>query len=116
MAINYDLAAEGGAKIIGDGGEDTAGVLRVSTAANTIPAITIGRSVNGSVSQAALKFEGTSLASGALMQFAGGFISLTSVVLTSVANTDYAIPVVVGGEQRYIPLFKAAALIGGATF
>jgi hypothetical protein len=79
-------------------------------------AVVIGRTVNGCVSIAPLKFLGTSGASTALMQFAGGFISLTSLVLTSVANFDYALPVVVGGEQRYIPLIKGAGLIGGAAF
>jgi uncharacterized membrane protein YjfL (UPF0719 family) len=79
-------------------------------------AVVIGRSVNGCVSIAPLKFLGTSGASLALMQFAGGFISLTSLVLTTVANFDYALPVVVGGEQRYIPLIKGAGLVGGAAF
>ena len=116
MAVNYDLASEGGAKIIGDGGEDSAGVVVFKTASTTIPALSVGRTLNGSATYAALNFLGTSVASGALMRFEGSFISLTSVVLTTVANTDYALPVVVGGELRYIPLFKGAALIGGAAF
>jgi len=80
-------------------------------------AVVIGRTVNGCVSIAPLKFLGTSGASLALMQFAGGFISLTSInYVAGGMNTDYALPVVVGGEQRYIPLLKGAALLGGATF
>lgn len=116
MALNVDLASEGGVKILGDGGEDVVGVALVRTAAANIPALSVGRSVAGSQSVAALNIEGSSLASGALIKFAGGFISLTSVVLTTVANTDYAIPVQVGLETRYIPVFKAAALVGGAAF
>lgn len=116
MAVNYDLASEGGGKILGDGGEDSVGVLLVKSASATKPALNVGKSINGSATYAALNFLGTSVASGALMRFEGSFISLTSVVLTTVANTDYALPVVVGGELRYIPLFKAAALIGGAKF
>jgi hypothetical protein len=80
-------------------------------------AVVIGRTVNGCVSIAPLRFLGTSGASLALIQFAGGFISLTSVnYVAGGMNTDYALPIVVGGEQRYIPLVKAAALLGGATF
>lgn len=88
----------------------------IRSGASAYPAITIGKTINGSATQAALNFLGTSVASGAVMRFEGSFISLTSVVLTTVANTDYALPVVVGGELRYIPLFKGAALIGGAAF
>jgi dolichol kinase len=116
MPINIDSASEGGFKILGDGGEDAAGVAVIKTAHATTPALSVGRSINGSATVAAVQFLGTSVASGAILGFGGGFISLTSVVLTTVANTDYAIPVQVGLQMRYIPLFKAAALIGGATF
>lgn len=127
MPLNIDLASEGGLKVYGDGGEDSVGVLHVKTAGTmpaiqastgvaATPAISIARSVAGSQTVAALQIEGSSLASGALINFKGGFISTTSVVLTTVANTDYVIPVQVGLETRYIPLFKAAAIIGGATF
>jgi hypothetical protein len=56
------------------------------------------------------------MASGALVEFTGGFISATSVVLTTVANTDYVIPVQIGLETRYSPVFKAAAVVGAAAF
>ena len=80
-------------------------------------AVIIGRSVNGCVTIAPLKFLGTSGASLALMQFAGGFISLVSInYVAGGLLSDYALPVVVGGEQRYIPLLKGTALLGGATF
>lgn len=115
MAINYDLASEGGAKIYGDGGEDSVGVLHVKTA-GSVPAVHVARSAAGSQTIGILAVGGSSMASGALIEFKGGFISTTSVVLTTVANTDYCIPVQVGLETRYIPLFKAAALIGGAAF
>lgn len=115
MPVNYDLASEGGAKIYGDGGEDAVGVLHVKTA-GALPAIQASRSALGSQTIGILRLGGSSMASGALIEFAGGFISLTSTVLTTVANTDYAIPVQIGLETRYIPVFKAAALVGGATF
>jgi hypothetical protein len=81
-------------------------------------AVIIGRTVKGCVSIAPLKFLGTSGASLALMQFAGGFISCTSVSLAASAGTvlDYVLPVVVGGEIRGIPLVNLSAITGGATF
>lgn len=121
MSINYDYASEGGAKIIGDGGEDAVGVLFVSTATPSIPSIgtnqlKVARTYAGSQTVAAFQIGGSSLASGALIEFKGGFVSCTSIVLTSVANTDYCIPIQVGLETRYIPTFKAAAIVGGAAF
>lgn len=114
MALNTDLANEGGLQVIGDGGE-TNGVLQVKTG-GSVNALVVGKTAVGVQTIAALKINGSSLASGALIEFGGGFISLTSVVLTTVANTDYAIPVQIGLETRYIPVFKAAALVGGAAF
>jgi hypothetical protein len=78
-------------------------------------AVEFGRTVNGTASVAPVLFAGASAASGAVMGFTG-CISLTSVVLTTVANTDYAIPVEINGEARYIPVFKKEALIGAAVF
>lgn len=114
MALNVDLANEGGLQVIGDGGE-TNGVFQIKTA-GAVPALVVGRSGAGSQTIGILKLNGSSMASGALMEFGGGFISVTSVVLTSVANTDYVIPVQIGLETRYIPVFKAAAVIGSAAF
>ena len=78
-------------------------------------AFEVGRTVNGTASVAPILLTGASAASGAIIGFSG-CISLTSVVLTTVANTDYAIPVEINGEARYIPVFKAAALVGAAAF
>jgi hypothetical protein len=86
------------------------------SASSIAPALYINHTVNSVQTVAPLRFAGTSVASAAILEFQGGFISCTSTVLTSVANTDYAIPVQVGLETRYIPLFKAAAIIGGAAF
>jgi hypothetical protein len=80
-------------------------------------AVVIGRTVKGCVTIAPLKFLGTSGASLSLMQFDGGFISCTSINFVAGGMlVDYALPVVVGGEQRYIPLVQGGALLGGATF
>jgi len=73
--------------------------------------------VVGNMSIGVLKVVGNSVASGAALEFSNkAFASITSVVLTTVANTDYAIPVQVGLETRWIPCFKAAALVGTAAF
>jgi len=115
MPLNLDLANEGGVQIIGDGGENPAGVVQFRTA-GAMPALNLGRTATGSQTVGILRFGGSSMASGALMEFTGGFISVTSIVLTTVANVDFVIPVQVGLETRYIPVFKTAAVVGAATF
>ena len=114
MAYLYNLDATYGASITGD--TTAAPALTVKNGAAANPVISIARNAAGSQTIGLMKLGGSSLASGALMEFGGGFISCTSVVLTTVANTDYCIPVQVGLETRYIPTFKAAAIIGGAAF
>lgn len=125
--IIYDLDNAGGGQIIG---EDSAGAptleiksktatypaLQLKTSAAAGNALVVGKTANSSLTVASLKFLGTSAASAAIMQFAGGMISCTSILFTSAANFDYAIPVVVGGEVRYIPLCTGAAISGGAAF
>ena len=88
----------------------------IQSTATTSPAVTFGRTVNGGATIGVVQFAGTSVASGAIMGFKGGFVSCTSIVLTSVANFDYVLPVEVNGVVRYIPLVGAAGVIGGATF
>ena len=71
----------------------------------------------GNMSIGVLRVQGNSVASGAVLEFTQkGFVSITSVILTTVANTDYAIRVQVGLETRWIPLFKDAAIFGAAAF
>ena len=113
MALLAELANEYGVRIIGDGGEDTS-VAIVRSAANTLPALQIGRTVNGTASLAPLRIEGGSAASAAVLGFRSA-ISVTSIILTSAAQFDYAVAVEVNGEARYIPLIKAAGLIGAAA-
>ena len=80
-------------------------------------ALSVRKTIPGNMSVGTLRISGNSLASGAVLEFyEKGFVSITSVVLTTVANTDYAIRVQVGLETRWIPLFKDAALFGTATF
>lgn len=112
----YDLDNEYGARIIGDGGESSVGTLQVRSGAAATPALYISRAAAGSPTIAPLRIAGTSAASAALIGFGGGFISLTSVILTTAAHFDYAVPVEVGNVQRYIPLVAAGGLVGGAAF
>ena len=92
-------------------------VPTIESASTTAAALTVRKTVPGNMSIGTLRISGNSLASGAVLEFyEKGFASITSVVLTTVANTDYAIRIQVGTETRWIPLFKDAAIIGAATF
>ena len=79
--------------------------------------VLVRQNVVGNMSIEVLRVQGNSVASGAVLEFTNkGFISITSVVLTTVANTDYAIRVQVGNQTRWIPLFKDAGIVGTAAF
>lgn len=140
MANLINLDAESGADLIGDDAQPAVafrntstgpglrsyGLVNTSTASvdilnaysqsATSPA-GIFSQVVGNMSIGILRIAGNSVASGAAIEFSNkAFASITSVVLTTVANTDYAIRVQVGLETRWIPLFKDAAIIGAAAF
>lgn len=125
MANLVNLYAETGADMIGDDAQPTLTLNNTSTGADvrvgivesTGEGVLVRRAEAGSQTVGVLRIQGQSIASGAAIEFTTkSFISITSTVLTTVANTDYAIPVQIGLETRYIPAFKAAALIGGAAF
>ncbi len=99
-----------------DSSSTTAGAGDFRSSASIGPALVVGRTVNGSPTVGALQFLGTSVASGAILGFKGGFISLTSIILTTAAHFDYALPVEVNGVQRYIPLVAATGISGAAAF
>ena len=95
---------------------DILNTTRIDSASATVPVL-VRQTAVGNMSIGVLQIQGNSVASGAVLEFTNkGFQSITSVVLTSVANTDYAIRVAVGNQVRWIPLFKDAAIIGGAAF
>jgi len=145
----YDLDNEYGARIIGDGEEETAALeinslakpaiaiystasaapldvmsltagnsfgARFRSAVTTSRAVVIGRTVASSTTVAPLLFTNPSAASAAIFEVAAGFISCTSVVLTTVANFDYVVPISLNGNIRYIPTLAAAGIVGGAKF
>lgn len=127
MANLINLNAESGANMIGDDAVATLTLDNSSTGADialnivestsATDGVRVRQGVVGNMSIGVLKIVGNSVASGAMLEFSNkGFISITSVVLTTVANTDYAIRVQVGAETRWIPCFKDAAMIGSAAF
>lgn len=113
MSNIFNLVGESGADFVGDDSQPAFAFKNSSTG----QALSLNGGV-GNQTVAPLRIFGNSMASGVAIEFQGkgSFISITSVVLTTVANTDYAIPVQVGLETRYIPVYKAAAIVGGAAF
>ena len=141
MSNLINLNAEAGADLIGDDAQPAVtfkntstgpglrsyGMVNLSTASvdilhaasqsATSPCGVFIQAVVVNMSIGVLRIVGNSVASGAVLEFSQkGFASITSVILTTVANTDYAIRVQVGLETRWIPLFKDAALFGTAAF
>ena len=120
MAFTHDLDNEYGGRIIGDGGEDPAhGSLHVTTA-GAAPAVLVGRTAAGLTSVAPFRIQGTSLASGAVMGFGGGFISVTSILGIGATGAaiafDYILPVELNGVMRGIPLTSLPSIPGAAAF
>ena len=127
MSDLVNLHAESGRDIIGDDTTPTLSLSNSSTGAdldlNTIQSssategVAVQQSVVGNLSIGVLKIVGNSVASGAAIEFSNkAFVSITSIILTSVANCDYVVRVQVGNVTRWIPLFKDAALDGEAAF
>ena len=119
MPVIYDLDNEYGARIIGDGGEDT-NLVEFRSGATAIPALAVTRSVQGSVTVAPLRIAGTSAASAAVLGFGGGFISVTSIlgIAATGAGLGFSkvIPVELAGVMYGIPVTSLASLTGAATF
>lgn len=95
------------------------GSLFQSTAA-TAPALTVGRTVVGGQTIAALRIAHNSAASGAVLGFGGGFISVSSILGIGVTGAaiafDYLLPVELNGVVRAIPLTSLASIPGAAAF
>ena len=130
MANIINLNAEIGANYIGDDAQpaltftnsSTGPGLSVDKLIVTSTATITGGSFaqstvgGGTVTVSPLALTPSALASAPAMSVTtGGYASITSIVLTTVANTDYAIRVWVAGQPRWIPAFKDAALVGTAA-
>jgi len=129
MANTVNLDAEEGANIIGDDAEPTLALRNTSTAPGlrvygvvatstaSIDAAVLGAGGNLSIAPARIIGGGASFPALSVETF--GFASITSTVLTTVANTDFALRVKVGtgtdDQFRWIPVFKDAAMIGTAA-
>lgn len=125
MANIINLDAEVGANYIGDDAQPALSITNSSTG----PGLSVDKllvtstasiggfaALAGTVTVSPLSLTPSALASApALSVSTGGYASITSVVLTTVANTDYAIRVWVAGQPRWIPAFKDAALVGTAA-
>lgn len=108
-----NIDAETGANFIGDDAQPSLTMDNSSTGY----ALSIQRRAGSNATIAPLHVKGSANASAPVLEVTtSGFASITSVVLTSVANTDYAIRVWVGGQPRWIPCFKDAAMIGAAAY
>ena len=116
MPILYNLDDEGGGQILGDA-DTTNATLRLSSLATTNNLLEITRDVVSSPTIALIKFGPVSAASAPAMEFTtGSFVSVTSVVLTTVANIKGAVRVKVGNVNYWIPLVLDAGLVGAGAF
>lgn len=110
----YDLDNEYGGKIISD--SDTPGAaLEIQGGVATQPVLTAAHKVVGSMTVAPVQISVPSRASGAVLKVSAGFVSVTSILLASAAHVDYVIPVQVGLETRYIPVWAAGGVVGAAA-
>ena len=91
----------------------------VSTSTASIDVAEVGQFEGGNVSIATMRIVSSGASEPGLSVESGAFASITSTILTTVANTDFAIRVKVGGgtddQFRWIPLFKDAAIVGAAA-
>jgi len=119
MAMIYDLSNEYGGKIISD--SDTPGAaLTVEGGVLANNSLTVRKTGVGSPTVAPFRIDHTSVASGAVIQFGGGFISVASVLGIGATGAglgfDYVLPVSVNGVMRGIPLTSLASLFTAAAF
>lgn len=98
-------------------GLEVHGLVLASTA--SIDVAVIGTIEGGNVSIGTAVIVGSTASAPAIEIRSFGFASITSTVLTTVANTDFALRVKVGlgtdDQFRWIPLYKDAAIIGAAA-
>jgi len=81
-------------------------------------ALEIGRTVAGSPTVALMRFGTLSAASAPYFEFSpgGGYVSVTSIVLTTVANFIGAVRVKVGSSYGWLPVIADAGLVGAGAF
>ncbi len=86
----------------------------------TSVAATFDKTFSGSPTIGTIRIGHTSTASGAVIGFGGGFISVTSILGTAATGAaiafDYVLPVELNGIVRGIPLTSLLSLPGAAVF
>ena len=105
-------------KNIGTGpGLRAEGLVATSTA--SIDVARIQQVQGGNLSIATMRIVSSGASEPGISIESGAFASITSTVLTTVANTDFAIRVKIGtgtdDQFRWIPVYKDAALVGAAA-
>lgn len=100
------------------GGNTIAPLARFISSASAGNALLIGRGVAASPTVPMMVFGHVSAASAPVMEFipGGGWVSITSVVLTTVSNFNGAIRIKVGTGYHWIPTLLDAGLVGAGAF
>ena len=102
------------------GGASSAGTVQLRSVGAGVPALLVSRSVVGASTIGTLRVAHNSVASGAVLGFGGGFISVTSILGIGVTGAaiafDYLLPVELNGVVRGIPLTSLISIPGAAAF
>ncbi len=116
MADVINLTTDINKNIIEDDSRPALTLDNSSTAGIQAHGLRVSKRAGGNTSIAPIELVPSGNASAPVLEIErAGFASITSVVLTTVANTDYAIRVNINGA-RWIPAFKDAGIIGAAAF
>ena len=91
----------------------------VATSTASIDVAQIAQVQGGNLSIATMRIVSSGASQPGISIETGGFASITSTILTTVANTDFAIRVKLGtgidDQYRWIPVFKDAGITGVAA-
>lgn len=100
------------------GGNTIAPAVRFMSGASAGNAVLIGRTVAGSPTVPLIFLGHLSAASAPVFEFVagGGFVSVTSIVLTTVANFAGGVRIKVGDLFYWIPVIRDAGLVGTGAF
>ena len=92
-------------------------VARFRSAASLGVALFLGKTVASSPTVPLVFFGALSAASAPVLEFdRSSFVSVTSIVLTTVANSVAAVRVKYGSSYGWIPIWADAAIIGAGAF
>lgn len=119
MAFIYDLDNEYGGKIISDAGSPGPALVVEGGVAGQ-NSLQVKKTTVGSPTIAPLHIAHTSVASGAVLSFGGGFISAASILGIGATGAalgfDYVLPVSLNGVMRGIPMMSLTSITTAAAF